>query len=262
MSYIHGSLNALTDWEFAILPIFVLQKTKLPKHAKYSVCFILAVGALGSVASLVRLAYIEGLNPGTSKFFVQAVNIAITSNIEPGLGIIAGSLATVRPLLRHIMQKTQGGWSSTSCFTEGNSSEGVDAPRSESKAAQVDKTRGEFASYGFSEDFDDKFGATTLVSLASSSISPPFMIDHKLSVCSQASEEAGNGHGLKKVVTPPSRPPLAWWHRSARKKETWGDLEEARKSWDDRRKESPGEMMVQPNLLLPDADDEDLEKQA
>jgi len=34
-------------------------------------------------------------------FFVAALNLGIWSNIEPGLGIIAASLATLRPLFRH-----------------------------------------------------------------------------------------------------------------------------------------------------------------
>jgi hypothetical protein len=52
-------------------------------------------------------------------FFWSATNIAIWSTIEPGVGIIAGCLATLRPLVTGIMSKAR------SVRSEKNSSHGA-----------------------------------------------------------------------------------------------------------------------------------------
>jgi hypothetical protein len=53
---------------------------------------------------MVRMAYIKGLASTSLSFFVEATNTAIWSTVEPGLGIIAGSLATLRPLFRSFLR--------------------------------------------------------------------------------------------------------------------------------------------------------------
>lgn len=77
-----GGLNAATDWIFAIIPIFVLRNVKMARQAKISVCFLFALGVMGSVASVVRLGYIDGLEFGATTFFIKAIDIAIVSIIE------------------------------------------------------------------------------------------------------------------------------------------------------------------------------------
>lgn len=145
----------------------------MPRQAKISVCCILALGALGSIASLVRIGYIDGLDAGDDIFLIQAIDIAVVSNIEMGIGILAASLATLRPLLRLIMEKTpRWGWSSQS------QDSGAESPR-----LQVDpehgqavlpmaqnEQQGEFASYGFSEQLD-KITVTTLTTMTATSSS-------------------------------------------------------------------------------------------
>ena len=49
---------------------------------------------------MVRLNYIPRLATATQTWFMDANLIAIWSAVEPGLGIIASSLATLRPLFR------------------------------------------------------------------------------------------------------------------------------------------------------------------
>lgn len=167
MNYVHSTINAVTDWIFALLPIFVLRTANMPRRAKLSVSFILALGALGSVASIVRLAYINGLNSSSSDFFVEAVNIAIASNIEPGLGIIAGSLATLRPLLRTIMDRAR-----ISVPSEIDTPEHKARPEppvvapAELEASGIQL--GSFASYGYSEDLD-KFETATVITVTGNS---------------------------------------------------------------------------------------------
>ena len=53
---------------------------------------------------MVRLKYIPRLATATETWFMDANLIAIWSAVEPGLGIIASSLATLRPLFRGLFR--------------------------------------------------------------------------------------------------------------------------------------------------------------
>lgn len=101
-----GVINAATDWALAILPIFVLRDAGLPFKTSIAAGFILVLGTAGSVVSVVRLPYIEGLAMGPD-FFVNVIDTTIWSVIEPGLGITAACLATLRPLFRCMTEGTK-----------------------------------------------------------------------------------------------------------------------------------------------------------
>lgn len=98
-------INAITDWIFAILPIFVLAKASMPLAAKISAGLILCLACGGSIVSLIRIPYIHGLRAGPN-FFNTALDICILSTIECGLGISAAAAATLRPLFRSLLDKT------------------------------------------------------------------------------------------------------------------------------------------------------------
>lgn len=102
LAYIHGALNAATDWLFALLPIGVLYHSYMPRPTKISACVILAFAIAGSIASCVRTAYISGLSP-TADFYQTATKPLCWTVVEPGLGITAASAATLRPLLRSFL---------------------------------------------------------------------------------------------------------------------------------------------------------------
>lgn len=106
MSYAQTALNGFTDWIFAILPLMTLYKLNMPKVTKIWACVLLALGAIGSVASLVRLKYIGGLVPGP-EFFKTSNALAVWSVIEPGLGITAVSLATLRPMFKRCLESAR-----------------------------------------------------------------------------------------------------------------------------------------------------------
>ncbi|OCK82007.1 hypothetical protein K432DRAFT_294167 [Lepidopterella palustris CBS 459.81] len=101
--YMHAAVTTVTDWIFALLPVFILWDSKMDIRTKISVGFILSLGAVGSICSIIRFRYIDGLTR-TDDFFWNATNCAIWSTIEPGTGIIAGSLATMRPFFRLIFR--------------------------------------------------------------------------------------------------------------------------------------------------------------
>ncbi|GAB7346857.1 hypothetical protein MBLNU459_g1941t1 [Dothideomycetes sp. NU459] len=105
-SYAQTALNGLTDWIYAILPLMTLWKLKMPKVTKLWACGLVALGAVGSVASLVRLRFVSGLNPGPD-FFRSSGHLALWSVIEPGLGMAAVSFATLRPIFKRCLESAR-----------------------------------------------------------------------------------------------------------------------------------------------------------
>ena len=73
----------------------------MKKVQKISVCILLVFAALGSVCSLVRIAYIHTYLPGP-KWFHSVVKICSWSIAEPGIGIFTASLATLRPMFQNL----------------------------------------------------------------------------------------------------------------------------------------------------------------
>lgn len=70
----------------------------MPRKTKVIIGCILSMGTIGSAALLVRLPYLTNLGSNLD-FLYQTTGVAIWSVVEPGMGIVAGSLATLRPLL-------------------------------------------------------------------------------------------------------------------------------------------------------------------
>lgn len=73
----------------------------MDRRSKFSVGFILCLAASACVCSMIRFQYVDGLTQ-IDDFFWNATNIAIWSTIECGASIIAGCLATLRPLLKRV----------------------------------------------------------------------------------------------------------------------------------------------------------------
>ena len=101
VAYGQGVVTTSTDWIFAVLPVTILWHAKMDRRTKSVCAFLLSLGAFGSLCSIVRFRYINGLSI-TPDFFWNAANISIWSTIELGIGIIAGSLATLRPLFKRL----------------------------------------------------------------------------------------------------------------------------------------------------------------
>jgi hypothetical protein len=124
MAYQQAAITTLTDLVFVALPAFVLWNANMSRTSKISVGFILSLAATsvyssnhllkytrltvdsGVICSLLRFRYVDGLTD-TQDFFWASVNISIWSTIECGASIIAGCLATLRPLIKRIISKTR-----------------------------------------------------------------------------------------------------------------------------------------------------------
>ena len=104
LNYIAAVANVLVDWIFTITPIFVVAKALMPMRAKVTVCALILVGALGSASSIVRIPFIEDFtHVKTTNFFSTIEPIALASIVETSMGLIAISLATLRPLFSQCM---------------------------------------------------------------------------------------------------------------------------------------------------------------
>jgi hypothetical protein len=117
--YLYGALNVTADWIFVLIPITVLMDSSLNRRSKISVGGIMALGAVGSVSGIMRMVYLEGIIgiptglSGTSsplhytlRPLIEDLAITIKATIwataEPGTGIIAASIAILRPLVRYL----------------------------------------------------------------------------------------------------------------------------------------------------------------
>ncbi|KAJ5082020.1 hypothetical protein N7532_011063 [Penicillium argentinense] len=100
MTYVYSVFAAACDFTVGILPIFVVHQLQMKRQTKVAVIGILSMACIASSAVIVRIPFVETFND-LNDFLYSTVQIAYWSNIEVGLGITAGSLATLRPLLRH-----------------------------------------------------------------------------------------------------------------------------------------------------------------
>lgn len=107
VGYAHGAVNALTDWLFPVLAITHLARTKLSPMAKVSCAAILGLAVCGSIASIVRTIYIPDFGPG-GNIYSKTMKPLVWTLVEGGLGIVAASLATLRPLFRTCWSRTKG----------------------------------------------------------------------------------------------------------------------------------------------------------
>ncbi|KAM0279346.1 hypothetical protein ACHAO9_011747 [Fusarium lateritium] len=102
-------LTSGTDMRI-LLPIYILYKTPLHLKLKIMVMALLGLGALSSIAIIIRLKYLVDLSRLTSASGGLATqdSVEITlegtvySILEIGLSILAASLTALRPLLRKI----------------------------------------------------------------------------------------------------------------------------------------------------------------
>lgn len=233
MNYIHGVMNALTDWIFVSLPILVVRKANMNGRDKWSVVFVLVIGVLGSVASVVRLFYINDLHSGdkdATTFFSDASGIAILSTIEPGMGITAACMATLKPLFKTVLRRTRFHVSSASEKNKLSSAERGIATRSGVTSPPQSPRRGEFAQYGFASEGKSRAKSESQVEM--------YILSTKTSAVS--SDEV-----MVQVDTVQSE-------RRESQSELLAELQQARQAYSARIWSGGDDTVPQPNCLLPD----------
>lgn len=98
VSFFFSAIEIITDWTLAVLPAALLWNIQMKSRVKFSVAIILGMGAFASCATIVRLRYLT-LYSNPTEFMFGTGKIGLWSIIEEGIGIIAGSLHALRPLL-------------------------------------------------------------------------------------------------------------------------------------------------------------------
>lgn len=102
ITYAIAAVNAAADWILGTLPFSIVWDLQMKMKTKMLVAGILAFAAIGSTATIVRMFYIHTLTNGPD-FLYATTDVAIWSTVEPGIGITASSIATLRPLVRHCL---------------------------------------------------------------------------------------------------------------------------------------------------------------
>ncbi|KAH8808675.1 hypothetical protein F5884DRAFT_858199 [Xylogone sp. PMI_703] len=101
LGYAFSALDIASDFLYALLPIPILYEVQLSWQVKASVSFVLSLGILTSAATIVRLKHLIALTDEQDVLFTICVS-QMWSVLECGIGITAGSIASLRPLMRYI----------------------------------------------------------------------------------------------------------------------------------------------------------------
>ncbi|KAF7118893.1 hypothetical protein CNMCM5793_008529 [Aspergillus hiratsukae] len=102
--YLFSATSAIFDLTVGLLPILLVRNLQMNKRTKIAVAGLLGMACIASVAIIIRIPFVQTIRD--QDFLYATVQIAIWSNIETGLAITAGSLATVRPLFRVLNSRT------------------------------------------------------------------------------------------------------------------------------------------------------------
>ncbi|KAK6857748.1 hypothetical protein PG995_005447 [Apiospora arundinis] len=108
LTYLYSAFSVLCDFTFALLPLHMIMGLQMRKSIKWSLVPILGMACI--VAVVVRFVFVHKFED--PDFLWATVDIAIWSDVEQGLAICAGCLATLQPLIKRTAQLV-GLWSNT-----------------------------------------------------------------------------------------------------------------------------------------------------
>ncbi|KAI1844954.1 hypothetical protein JX266_008970 [Neoarthrinium moseri] len=111
-TYAASAVNAFADWVLGLLPVALVWNLELSRRSKISIAAILGLGVIASSATLIRIPYVWQLTHDADFLYVFT-DFLIWSTVENGLGLIASSIATLRPLFRKPVDPTRGHYRST-----------------------------------------------------------------------------------------------------------------------------------------------------
>ncbi|PVH82384.1 hypothetical protein DL98DRAFT_388808, partial [Cadophora sp. DSE1049] len=112
-TYAYSAISCWTDWTLAIIPMFIVWNLQMNIRTKIGLSLILAMAALASIATIIRIPYVKDL-ANQADFLYATTDVAIWSTAETGIGLAACSFATLRPLFRSFFLRSKlfGGSSS------------------------------------------------------------------------------------------------------------------------------------------------------
>ncbi|KAK7723005.1 hypothetical protein SLS63_009033 [Diaporthe eres] len=98
VSFFFSAVSIVTDLALAILPAILLIPLQMRWRVKISVALMLGLAAFASCATIIRLRYLTLYND-QAEFMFSTGQIGLWSVVEEGIGICAGSMPTLKPLL-------------------------------------------------------------------------------------------------------------------------------------------------------------------
>ncbi|PVH93122.1 hypothetical protein DM02DRAFT_249370 [Periconia macrospinosa] len=106
-----SALNSFADWTFGLLPILIIKDLQMKRRVKIVVSGVIALAAIASTATIIRLPYTKSLGSYKGELLYDTVDFALWTTIEVGIGITAGSIATLKPLVKDLsmFRSTRGG---------------------------------------------------------------------------------------------------------------------------------------------------------
>jgi hypothetical protein len=134
-AYFYSSISCWSDWTFCILPAFMVWKLQMNHRTKVSVLILFALGAVyvshlltcsdspvscmqllfppanvirASTTTIVRIPYLDTLQD-KADFLYATSKVGILSTCEIGIGITASAGATLRPLFRRFLGRSEAG---------------------------------------------------------------------------------------------------------------------------------------------------------
>ncbi|KAJ5660502.1 hypothetical protein N7507_006953 [Penicillium longicatenatum] len=100
IAYLYSVGAAVTDLTIGLLPVALIWNLRMNQRTKTAIVGILGIGCIASAAVIIRIPFIK--NYKSTEFLYNTYQISIWSNVEAGLGITAGCLTTLRPLVRFL----------------------------------------------------------------------------------------------------------------------------------------------------------------
>ncbi|KAF2221853.1 hypothetical protein BDZ85DRAFT_264494 [Elsinoe ampelina] len=105
--YVSSVVGVITEWSLAFLPVYMAFKMLIMSlKDRVAIAVVLGMGALASIATIVRMAYLGMLLEGKADVRYMCAVIYMWATIENSLAISAACLATFRPLLARFLDLT------------------------------------------------------------------------------------------------------------------------------------------------------------
>ncbi|ORY55632.1 uncharacterized protein BCR38DRAFT_403057 [Pseudomassariella vexata] len=105
LSYASTAGSIATDMACAVLPGFILWRTQMKMRTKLWVSVLLSFGSLASISTIIRTPFIAYyLNPADNLAY-HVGNITLWSNVETAIGLVAGSLPSLRRFILTAVKK-------------------------------------------------------------------------------------------------------------------------------------------------------------
>ncbi|KAK7962882.1 uncharacterized protein PG986_003707 [Apiospora aurea] len=106
LSYTSTAVSIATDMACAVLPGVILWRTQMAFKTKVSVTILLSFGSFASISTMIRTPYIAFYRTPLDNLPYHVGNIVLWSNVESAIGLVAGSLPSLRRLILAKVKKS------------------------------------------------------------------------------------------------------------------------------------------------------------